>query len=217
MSLSLNKTVAVLALLFASLGVALQVTYHRLERIRDSQVAVVQSSHAAGLSRYSSLPDFSLVNRDGTRVTQADLKGRVWLASFIYTTCPNTCPMLSSRLADWQKSALAAGDVRLVSFSVDPEHDTPAVLQTYAQRFQATDRWLFLTGDKIALTKIARQGLLAAFATEPAGSKGPKEIAHSTRIALVDRHGNVRRFYDGIGPDERAQMLADLKTVLAER
>ena len=215
MTLHSNRTFVIFTVLLAGLAVTLQLAYRRLEHLRDSRLAIVSGTHSPGLSHYSYVPDFSLVNRDGTRVSLADLKGRVWLAAFIYTTCPSSCPMLSSRLADWQKAILACGDVRLVSFSVDPEHDTPAVLQSYARRFGATDRWFFLTGNKTAVAKIAKEGFLAAFEANPADAKG--EIVHSTRIALVDRNGVVRRFYDGVGTDERTRMLADLKIVLAEK
>jgi len=174
--------------------------------------------------KYAAVPDFTLTDRSGARVSLADLKGKVWLADFIYTTCPDTCPMLSSRFSELQTEVAAlngAGDVRFVSFSVDPEHDTPEVLQGYARHLKAGDHWYFLTGDKAQVTEIARRGFLLGFEKMP-----DKTINHSTKIALVDRAGNVRRFYDGVGgaegiegtPDSmNAKIVADIETLLKEK
>lgn len=170
-----------------------------------------------GLAKFNAVPDFTLTDRNGAPVKLGDLKGKVWLADFIYTTCPDSCPMLTNRLADWQKDILAAGDVRLVSFSVDPEHDTPEVLQGYAKRFQASDRWLFLTGDKTQVAKIAHEGFMLGYVPDGPTPGSSPTISHSTKIALVDKNGVVRAYYDGLGADERAKMLADLRTLLRER
>lgn len=202
----MKRVLVVLTLIFAAAAVVLQVAYVRGIWNRHADLRT--------LDRIAVVPDFSLTDRTGARVTLGDLKGKIWLAAFIYTTCPDSCPMLSSRLAAWQHDALACDDLRLVSFSVDPEHDTPAVLQQYARRFGATDRWLFLTGDKAQIIRIAREGFLAAYDAAASAGSG---ITHSTRIALVDRQGVVRRVYDGVGVDQRAEMLRDVKRLLAER
>jgi len=198
-----------LTLIFAAFAVVLEIAYCR------SRQPMNERASGCGLDRIGVVPDFSLVDRTGARVTLADLKGKVWLAAFIYTTCPDSCPMLSNRLAAWQHDALACGDLRIVTFSVDPARDTPEVLQRYAERFHATDRWLFLTGDKKQIARIAREGFLAAYASATAPGIGG--ITHSTHIALVDRTGVVRRVYDGLGADQRAEMLRDAKLFLKER
>lgn len=105
------------------------------------------------------VPDFTLRERQGQAVSKADLLGKVWIADFIFTRCVEVCPLLSSRMATLQEVFATEPDVRLVSITVDPEHDTPEVLRAYAEKFGAhSQRWLFLTGDKERIYRLARQG-----------------------------------------------------------
>ena len=111
------------------------------------------------LGDFGTVPDFALMERSERRITRPDLQGLVWITHFFYTHCPDTCPLQSARMARLQHDFTADRDVRLVSISVDPEHDTPAVLRDYAQRFDAdAERWLFLTGDKAAIYRLAQEG-----------------------------------------------------------
>ncbi len=110
------------------------------------------------LPTYGSVPDFSLTERSGRQVGGSELRGKVWIANFIYTHCPDTCPLQSAQMARLQGELAAEGDVRLVSITVDPERDTLEVLSRYADRFGAApDRWLFLTGEKGAIYRLARE------------------------------------------------------------
>lgn len=185
---------------------------HLANDAHSSQVAEVFSHGGKELDHYGKVPDFALTNVDKQRVRLSDLKGKVWLADFVYTTCPSSCPMLSSNLEGLQKDVLALNGTRMVSFSVDPEHDTPEVLSAYAKRFKAQPGWYFLTGDKEQIGKIAREGFLLGFAALPNG----KDITHSTKIALVDKNGEVRHFYDGVGKSDREKILSDIKALLRE-
>ncbi len=111
------------------------------------------------LGNFGTVPDFTLIEQSGRPITRQDLQGLVWAANFFYTSCPDTCPLQSARMARLQRDFADDRDVRLVSISVDPEHDTPDVLQDYAQRFGAApERWLFLTGDKAAVYRLAQEG-----------------------------------------------------------
>ena len=97
------------------------------------------------VSSYGTVPGFQLLNQNGQPFGSAQLAGKIWIADFVYTTCPGPCPMISSRMSELQKP-LEKTDVHLVSFSVDPEKDTPKVLRSYAERLQAqSGRWDFLT------------------------------------------------------------------------
>src|SRR5215510_14587164 len=108
---------------------------------------------------YGTVPDFSLIDQDGRPVQRADLQGKVWIASFIFTNCPNECPLMTAAMAQLQSHLAHVADLRLVSISVDPDHDTPVVLSQYAERFNADpSRWFFLTGDKQAIYHLAREG-----------------------------------------------------------
>ena len=158
------------------------------------------------------LPEFQLVERSGQPLKRADLLGRVWIADFFYTTCPGPCPMMTSRLSELQEKLGALEDVRLVSISSDPEKDTPAILQQYAQRFKAGPRWLFATGDKTAIYRLANEGFKLSL-TEVAGAAEP--ITHSTKLALVDRKGVVRGFYDALSGNT-SKLQEDVRRILQE-
>src|SRR6267142_2384527 len=107
------------------------------------------------VSSYGSVPAFQLVNQNGQPFGSGQLAGKIWIADFIYTTCPGPCPMISSRMSELQKP-LEKSDVHLVSFSVDPEKDTPQVLRGYADKLQADPaRWDFVTGRKGAIYKVS--------------------------------------------------------------
>ena len=147
-------------------------------------------------------------------MTLADLNGKVWIADFFYSTCPGPCPMLSSRLSGLQAQLGNDDRVRLVSISSDPEKDTPEVLTQYATRFHATDRWLFLTGTKPAIHDLAFQGFKLPIAGNPAGAE---PIIHSTRLVLVDQAGAVRALYEGVGDDSTAQIIRDIRRLLATK
>jgi cytochrome oxidase Cu insertion factor (SCO1/SenC/PrrC family) len=112
-----------------------------------------------GLQVFGTLPEFSLTERDRRQVTRADLLGKVWVANFIYTTCTDTCPLQSARMAALQRDLSGDRDVRFLSITVDPRRDTPAVLAKYAARYEADrERWWFLTGDKRAIYALIQEG-----------------------------------------------------------
>lgn len=114
---------------------------------------------SARLPVYGSVPDFALIDQRGRLVRRGDLDGNVWIASFIFTNCPNECPLMTAEMARLQSDLAHINALRLVSISVDPDRDTPAVLSQYAERFNADPgRWVFLTGDKRAIYRLAREG-----------------------------------------------------------
>jgi len=171
-------------------------------------------NRAATLERLWQVPDFSLTERSGQSVSLADLRGKVWVADFFYTSCPGPCPMMSSRLSEVHKQTRQRSDVRLVSISTDPDKDTPEVLQQYARRFAADEKWLFLTGSKEAIYELANKGFKLAVTDE--GGTATEPITHSTKLVLVDRNGTVRGFYDGTTSDEAKRLVADIERLLNE-
>jgi protein SCO1 len=147
------------------------------------------------------LGEFELVERSGRTVHQSDLAERVWIASFIFTRCPLSCPRISSVMKGLQ-SRLKGRNVLLVSVSVDPEHDTPAVLADYAQRFGASaDGWWFLTGPKSSIEELVQHRFKLSLAVTTAEDRatGAEAISHSDRLALVDR-GRIVGFFDSNDP-----------------
>ena len=160
-----------------------------------------------------SVPAFSLVERSGRPATREDLAGRTWIAGFIFTRCGGVCPTMTARMKEIQA---AAPGVTLVSFSVDPEHDTPDVLREYAKRNGIGEGWLFLTGDQATLHALAREGFrLAAAAVPPSdqreGGDGP--FLHSQRLVLVDGRARIRGYYDSSDADALAALRRDLASL----
>jgi len=165
------------------------------------------------ISAYGTVPGFQLTNQNGQPFGSAQLSGKIWIADFIYTTCPGPCPMISSRMSELQKP-LQKTDVHLVSFSVDPEKDTPEVLRGYADKLQAEPgRWDFLTGAKPAIYKLSHDGFKLAVSD---GSNAQGSPVHSTRMVLVDRHAQIRGYYDATEPEAITKLLADTNHLLRE-
>ena len=109
---------------------------------------------------YGSVPDFLLVERSGRKFERLDFLGKIWIVNFIYTRCPDSCPLQTAEMARLQADFASELDVRLVSITIDPGHDTPRVLSRYADRFRANhERWLFLTGERKAIYRFAQEGL----------------------------------------------------------
>ena len=150
-----------------------------------------------GLQRYGSVPQFSLVERSGKTTTLADLRGSIWIADFIYTTCQDTCPMQTAEMAQLQEQWKDRAGLKLVSFSVDPEKDTTEVLSRYANRYKAdSQRWLFLTGPKEEISRLVQEGFrLSAVALSSDGKKD-SVIMHSPRFVLIDKQAEIRGYYD---------------------
>jgi protein SCO1/2 len=154
-----------------------------------------------------SVPAFELTDQNGRIFGSAQLTGHVWVADFVFTNCEATCPRMSSKMRSLQRDTPA--DVRLVSFSVDPERDTPPVLAAYAQRFSANpSRWSFLTGSKETLNTLDRD----VFKLGTVGT----EIEHSTRFALVDRKGRIRAYYGLTERDPVDKIARDAKQLEKE-
>ncbi len=179
-------------------------------------VAVVLGCRRAEpLPVLGTVPPFTLTERSERPVSATDLLGSVWVADFVFTRCPDVCPLLSTRMASLQQP-LATGDdpVRLVSVSVDPAHDTPPVLAAYAERYRAGPDWLFLTGPRDAVAGLLRDGFRVAFADD-----GPPTapITHSDRFVLVDRQLRIRGYYHGNDRADVDRLISDARAVRAER
>jgi protein SCO1/2 len=168
---------------------------------------------------FGTVPDFTLTERSGREAGLANLKGKVWIADFIYTNCPDTCPLQTAELRDVQKEFEQEKDLRAVSITVDPKRDTPKVLAKYAERFHAdSERWLFLTGDKEAIYSLAQQGfrLGAAEIPETKRHRADATHAHSPRFVLVDRQARIRGYYPATEPDALKRMRGDLLKLLRD-
>ena len=152
---------------------------------------------------------FRMTERSGRTVTDADLADRVWVAAFIFTRCPLSCPRISSVMKGLQPGLKSAG-VRLVSVSVDPDHDTPEVLAEYAKRFGADpDAWWFLTAPKADTYELIRSKfkLPVDVSADADRAAGAEAVFHSGRLALVNR-GTVVGYFDADDPAEVKALTA---------
>jgi protein SCO1/2 len=162
------------------------------------------------LPTYAIVPGFALTDQYGAAFdSESTLKGHVWVADFMFTSCPGPCPRMSSQMRQVQ-TALASTDVRLVSYTIDPVHDTPAVLAGYALNYHAQPGvWYFLTGPVETLRTLDRDVFKLG---DIDGS-----LDHSTRFVLVDRKSGVRGFYLTSESDAITRLVADAKSLLRER
>jgi protein SCO1/2 len=150
------------------------------------------------------LPPFTLTNEEGQPYGLADLRGHVWVADFIFTSCPTVCPKLTQRMAVIQHRARNLGDAfRLVSFTVDPENDTPARLEAYARSYHANPyRWKFLTGSNADVEQTIVKGFKIAMGKEESvPGNGIFSIFHGEKFVLVDDKGAIRGYYDAEDED----------------
>ena len=168
-----------------------------------------QANQKPRLPVLGQVQDFTLYNSDGKEYSLKQLKGRVWIADFFFTTCGDICPMMTKHLSSIHQSLKIEKNVFLVSFTVNPEHDTPEVLREYAKKLKAdTRKWFFLTGPRDQITDIAVKSFKLGSVDEP--------IFHSSYFTLVDRYGLIRGYYDGIKQENLARLLKDAAALLKE-
>jgi cytochrome oxidase Cu insertion factor (SCO1/SenC/PrrC family) len=163
---------------------------------------------------YGKSPDFTLQSQDGALFDSSRLKGKVWVASFVFSTCKSSCPMLAAQMKRLY-SAMPEGAVfGLVSISVDPERDTPQRLAQYAKDLGVQDkRWVFLTGKKSYIRDLIVGGFKVA--AEPGEVMEDNDILHSSKLVLVDAHGRIRGYFDGV-LSESADQIKDAAERLIE-
>jgi|TARA_B110000263_G_scaffold217359_1_gene203382 protein SCO1/2 len=156
-----------------------------------------------------SVPDFEFTDSNGKIITLKDMKGKVWVADFIFTTCTMACPIMTGNMNIIHKTFKNDNNVRIVSISVYPEYDTSDILKEYASRYNAnTNRWHFLTGPEESVKKIIKTGFKI----------GDYEdiIFHSEKFALVDISGNIRGYYNGMKTEDISQLKKDINKLLRE-
>ncbi len=159
------------------------------------------------------IADFTFTDQLGNRRSRADLRGSVWVASFVFTRCTSGCPQLISQaLMDLQRDFASKKDVHIVSFTVDPEHDTPDVLRAFAESHGSEPtRWWWLTGNREELYRLIRESFFLAVEENQGEARTPgNEFVHSTRLVLVDRRGQIRGFFEGRPTNDRGEPIGEL-------
>ncbi len=154
------------------------------------------------------LPDYSLVDQRGEDFSPETMRDKVWIAGFVFTSCPSSCPAVTTAMGDLRERLdRYSVDVEMVSFTVDPSHDTPEVLAEYfASQGVDSEKWRFVTGEPQKVLQLVRHGFKLGVGDREADEQGVAyDIAHSTKLALIDGDGGVRGFYsitDEHGTDE---------------
>jgi protein SCO1 len=160
------------------------------------------------------IADFQFLESSGKKVGLADLKGKVWVASFIFTRCSGPCARVSAAMAEIHRDK-GLGDLQLVTFTVDPEFDTKNVLNAYAENVRVKKRdsfWYFLTGSKKDIhSLIFKSFRLPVEEAKPGSMPVGEQFAHSPRLVLIDRDGVIRGYY----PSTDALKIRELKTAAA--
>lgn len=157
---------------------------------------------SVNLPDYGAVPHFEMTDSQGAPFASDVLRGKVWIADFIYTNCPGVCPLMTSRMHTVARKLVSEKDIRLVSISVDPGRDTPPILNAFAHRYGApTPQWMFLTGTPQLIH-------LLAYQTFHVGDVITK-VDHSSKLILVDKRAHIRGYYSSFNNDDITSLLTD--------
>lgn len=170
---------------------------------------------SGALQDFHSIPGFSLINQDGELVTHQTFENKIYVADFIFTTCPGICPRMTENMALLQEEYLKDNDVLLLSHSVTPEIDSVPVLKSYAQiKGIQSGKWHLVTGDRDQIYKLGRNYY---FAEEDLGAiKTVDDFLHTENFILVDKNSHIRGIYNGLNKTSVSQLIADIETLKQE-
>ncbi len=163
---------------------------------------------------YNTIPPFSFVNQNGDTITEQIVKDKIYITDFFFTTCPTICPVMKKQMLKVYEKFKGNPDVMILSHTIDPEHDTPAVLNTFAKDLNVTgNQWQFLTGPKEKTYEIGLKHYMVVAKEDKTAEGG---FLHSGAFILVDKDKHVRGMYDGTTEEGTKKLLADVQTLLDE-
>lgn len=181
-----------------------------------------QAASATAPNPLIQLPRFNLTDKNGKSFSSEQLIGKVWIANFVFTRCQGPCPMITLQMAKTENKLKQTADwdqIRLVSFTVDPDYDTPKVLSEHSQRASvATPNWIWLTGERAPMWNLINNGFKVMVGTNDIVGDDPGHglITHSTKFILVDRKLRTRGYYNALDADDITRLYKDLQIVLDE-
>ena len=171
----------------------------------------VETKQGYQVTKAYTVPAFQLTDEEGKAFSSESLKGKVYVANFIFTRCEGQCKDMSNQLIRVQEAFKKKKEIAIVSFTVDPEHDTPSVLKEYANAHQAIPgKWVFLTGQKEYIYNLGQTGFFVSTMEE---KDKPLSFLHSEKFILVDQHGWIRGFYDGTDQKEVDRLITEIKVL----
>ena len=163
---------------------------------------------------YNTIPAFSFINQNGDTITEQIVKDKIYVADFFFTTCPTICPVMKKQMLKVYDKFKDNKDVMILSHTIDPEHDTPAVLSTFAKDLNVTGtQWQFLTGPKEKTYEIGLKSYMVVAKEDKTAEGG---FLHSGAFILVDKDKHVRGMYDGTTEEGTKKLIADIETLLEE-
>ncbi|WP_233507224.1 SCO family protein [Adhaeribacter pallidiroseus] len=185
---------------------SLQTYYPEIDS--TTELPVVKS----GDTVFQKIPDFRFVSQEGKTVTQATLNNNVYVANFFFASCQDVCKKMSAQMVRVNEAFRNNPQVKLVSYTVDPERDSVAVLKRYAEMYQAdAAKWLFLTGSKKELYTLAQNGYKVAAMQAPGSVP---DFIHSEKLILVDKGKHVRGIYDGTNSQDVDRLITEITVLL---
>lgn len=159
------------------------------------------------LPKLGQAPSFMLEAQNGTTITDETMKGTIWVANFMFTRCQGPCPLMSQKIKNLNTTFQHVSQVKFVSITTDPEHDSSAVLAEYAQKYEAdSNRWFFLRGGLEQTRELAQEGLKV--------SVGDTPDMHSTRFILIDPDLSIRGYFDSRDSEELAKLKVSIEKLM---
>ncbi len=204
-SIQINKVSIIFLLAFALLG---------CEEKKSLPFLGPKIVSMKGDTIYHQIPDFKFLNQDSIWVTQKEVENKIYVADFFFTSCPTICPKMKTQLLRIYERYAKNKSVRILSHTIDPEFDQPAVLNEYAKKLNITaPRWNLLTGDKKTIYALGQKNYMVTAQEDKAEEGG---FLHSGAFILVDKNRHVRGIYDGTKEDEVNHLIEDIEILLKE-
>lgn len=163
---------------------------------------------------YHQIPDFEFISQDSVKITQKDFAGKIYVADFFFTTCPTICPKMKTQMLRIYKKFKDNPQVAILSHTIDPRHDTPAVLKEFSKNLGIQgSMWQMVTGDKAKIYEIGQKSYMVSATDDPTQPGG---IVHSGAFILVDKNRHIRGIYDGTEPEKVDKLMEDMEILLKE-
>lgn len=206
-----NKTAIFLLAFFILLAAVFMTYYYSVNKKPKTLATLGEPGHRVG--------NFSFTNQDGETITQDDVKGKIYVVEYFFTTCKGICPKMNENMTKVYDAFRGNKDVLILSHTVDPKKDTVAAMKEYSLRFDADPKqWMFLTGSKKELYDMARYSYLVTAVDDTAQVDIESDFIHTDRFVLIDGDGRVRGApYTGTDPQSVQQLIGDIKELLKEK